>query len=58
MVDQLDLGDYHLFHATRADLLVRLRRPDEAAAAYDAALALVSNPAEERFLAERRAELR
>lgn len=56
-VDQLDLGEYHLFHATRADLLVRLGRCDEAAVAYDAAIALAANPAEARFLAERRAAL-
>lgn len=53
-VDSLDLGGYHLFHATRADLLRRLGRHDEAAAAYDAALALVGNAAERRFLEERR----
>jgi RNA polymerase sigma-70 factor (ECF subfamily) len=57
VVDQLDLADYHLFHATRADLLVRLGRGDEAARAYDAAIGLVTNPAEARFLAERRAGL-
>ena len=56
-VDRLALGDYHLFHATRADLLVRLDRTAEAADAYDAALALATNPAERRFLAERRAAL-
>ena len=56
-VDDLDLDDFHLFHATRADLLVRLDRPGEAAAAYDRALELVSNDAERRFLAERRAGL-
>ena len=56
-VDELDLDDFHLFHATRADLLVRLDRPGDAAAAYDRALELVSNDAERRFLAERRAGL-
>ena len=45
------------FHATRADLLRRLGRHDEAAAAYDAALALVGNAAERRFLEERRRSL-
>ena len=49
-VDELDLDGYHLFHATRADLLRRLGRDDEAAAAYDAALALVANAAERPFL--------
>ena len=53
-VDQLDLPGYHLFHATRADLLRRLGRDREAAAAYDEALALVTNAAERRFLEERR----
>ncbi len=49
-VDQLDLDRYHLFHATRADLLVRLGRPQEAAAAYDAALDRTANQAERDFL--------
>ncbi|CAN5521012.1 RNA polymerase sigma factor [soil metagenome] len=49
-VDQLDLGGYHLFHATRADLLARLDRPGDAADAYRAALELVSNSAERQFL--------
>ena len=56
-VDALDLDGYHLFHATRADLLRRLGRPDEAADAYDAALALAANGAERRFLSERRRSL-
>jgi len=56
-VDTLDLGDYHLFHATRADLLRRLGRPEAAADAYDAALALTANTAERRFLQERRESL-
>jgi RNA polymerase sigma-70 factor (ECF subfamily) len=56
-VDSLDLDGYHLFHATRADLLRRLARHDEAADAYEAALALVSNAAERRFLDGRRQSL-
>jgi RNA polymerase sigma-70 factor (ECF subfamily) len=56
-VDSLDLDGYHLFHATRADLLRRLGRHDQAADAYEAALALVSNAAERRFLQERRRSL-
>jgi RNA polymerase sigma-70 factor, ECF subfamily len=56
-VDELDLDGFHLFHATRADLLVRLGRPGEAADAYDRALDLVANDAERRFLQERRAGL-
>jgi len=57
VVDSLDLDGYHLFHATRADLLRRLTRHDEAADAYEAALALVSNAAERRFLEGRRQSL-
>jgi RNA polymerase sigma-70 factor, ECF subfamily len=53
-VDALDLAGYHLFHATRADFLRRLGQPAEAVAAYDAALELVTNAAERRFLEERR----
>ncbi len=56
-VDTLDLAGYHLFHATRADLLRRLDRRFEAAVAYDAALALVANEAERRFLEDRRQAL-
>ena len=54
LVDQLGLGDYHLFHATRADLLRRLGRPDDARAAYDAAIAHAANRAERSFLQQRR----
>ncbi len=56
-VDSLDLGGYHLFHATRADLLRRLGRHGDAVEAYDAALALVANAAERRFLEQRRRSL-
>ena len=56
-VDQLDLGGYHLCHATRADLLRRLGRENDAVAAYDEALALVENDTERRFLEERRRSL-
>ncbi|HEY7596862.1 MAG TPA: DUF6596 domain-containing protein [Actinophytocola sp.] len=44
---------YHLLHATRADLLHRLGRPGEAAAAYRRAHELAANPADRRFLAGR-----
>jgi RNA polymerase sigma-70 factor (ECF subfamily) len=57
VVDALDLGGYHLFHATRADLLRRLGRQADAADAYDAALALVGNDAERNFLERRRRSL-
>jgi RNA polymerase sigma-70 factor (ECF subfamily) len=56
-VDTLDLTGYHLFHATRADLLRRLGRAAEAAAAYDQALDLAQNAAERRFLENRRRSL-
>ncbi len=58
LVDTLALDGYHLFHATRADLLERLGRSREAAAAYEAALSRTTNAAEQRFLADRRARLR
>ena len=51
LVDRLD--GYHLFHATRAQLLTRLGRDDEAAAANARALALTTNEAERRLLATR-----
>jgi RNA polymerase sigma-70 factor (ECF subfamily) len=59
LIDALagDLESYHLFHAARADLLRRLERGDEAAAAYRRALELVTNPAERDFLQGRLAEL-
>ena len=56
-VDRLDLDAYHLFHATRADLLRGLGRRTEAVEAYDTALALTGNAAERRFLEERRRTL-
>ena len=54
VVDGLGLDDYHLFHATRADLLRRLGRDDDAAAAYDAALARTDNAAEQALLRHKR----
>jgi RNA polymerase sigma-70 factor (ECF subfamily) len=57
VVEQLALGEYYLFHAIRADLLRRLARDDEAAAAYDAAIARTSNQAERDFLGRARAGL-
>ena len=56
-IEDLPLQKYHPFHATRADLLRRLDRPAEAAAAYDRALALATNPAERAFLERRRADI-
>ena len=51
------LDGYHLFHATRADLLRRLGRMAEAADAYRAALARAENEAERRFISKRLAEV-
>jgi RNA polymerase sigma-70 factor (ECF subfamily) len=50
LVDELDLDSYHPFHATRADLLRRLGRHREAAAAYERAAALAPTDAERDFL--------
>jgi RNA polymerase sigma-70 factor (ECF subfamily) len=47
------LDGYHLFHATRAELLTRLGRDDEAAAANARALSLTTNDAERGLLATR-----
>jgi RNA polymerase sigma-70 factor (ECF subfamily) len=52
-----DLDGYHLFHATRADLLRRLGRTTDAATAYTRAIALASNDAERRFLERRLREV-
>jgi RNA polymerase sigma-70 factor (ECF subfamily) len=57
LVDALDLGHYHLFHAIRADLLSRLGRDADAAQAYDAAIAAVTNSAERTFLERARRAL-
>ena len=56
-VDGLDLEGYHLFHSTRADLLGRLGRYDDAREAYDRALALTTNAAEHALLGQKRAAL-
>jgi RNA polymerase sigma-70 factor (ECF subfamily) len=52
-----ELGEYHLFHAARADLLRRLGKTKPAIAAYRSALALVGSEPERRFLQRRLAEL-
>jgi RNA polymerase sigma-70 factor (ECF subfamily) len=54
LIDRIDgLDRYHLLHAVRADLLRRLGRTSEAAAAYRRAHELAANPADRRFLAGR-----
>jgi RNA polymerase sigma-70 factor, ECF subfamily len=57
LVERLELDRYHYLHATRAELLRRLGRVEDARAAYDRALALVHSDAERRFLERRLAEL-
>jgi RNA polymerase sigma-70 factor (ECF subfamily) len=59
LVDALadDLDGYHLFHSTRADLLRRLDRREDAAEAYRRALDLATNPSERSFLERRLAEV-
>jgi RNA polymerase sigma-70 factor (ECF subfamily) len=57
LVDRLPLEVYHLFHATRADLLRRLNRPDEARDAYRRALELTDSEPERRYLESRLAEV-
>ncbi|MGH9277012.1 MAG: RNA polymerase sigma factor [Acidimicrobiales bacterium] len=54
LVDELPLDGYHLFHATRGDLLERLGRTADAVAAYGAALERTSNAAERELLERRR----
>jgi RNA polymerase sigma-70 factor, ECF subfamily len=49
------LGENHLLPAAKADLLHRLGRDDEAAAAYDKAIALAANDVERKYLVSRRA---
>ncbi len=60
IIDSLDaseLESYHLFHATRADLLRRASEFEEAAKSYARALALVTNESERRFLERRLREV-
>jgi RNA polymerase sigma-70 factor (ECF subfamily) len=57
LVDRLDLDHYHYLHATRAELLRRLDRLDDARSAYRRALELVHSHAERRFLERRLEEL-
>jgi RNA polymerase sigma-70 factor (ECF subfamily) len=50
VVETLDLRDYYLFHAVRAELLSRVSRNEDARSAFDAAIALTTNPAERTFM--------
>ena len=59
LIEELeDLDEFHPFHAARADLLRRAGRREEAAAAYERAIALCANAVERRYLERRLAELR
>jgi RNA polymerase sigma-70 factor, ECF subfamily len=57
LVDRLDLDGYQYFHSTRADLLRRLGRAEEARTEYERALALAHTEPERRFLKRRLAEV-
>jgi len=58
LLDEISgLGDYHLYHAARGDLLRRLDRREDAACAYRTAITLTTNEAERRFLARRLSEV-
>ena len=57
LVSELGLDSYHLYHSTRADLLRRLGRRDDAIAAYNAAIVRTANRAEQSFLQHRRDSL-
>jgi RNA polymerase sigma-70 factor (ECF subfamily) len=57
LIENLELDHYHYLHATRAELLRRLDRVEDARAAYARALELVHSDAERRFLEQRLAEL-
>ncbi|TQJ22250.1 RNA polymerase sigma-70 factor (ECF subfamily) [Micromonospora sp. A202] len=56
-LEDVDLPGYHRLPATRAELLARLGRDDEARAAYDQAVALATNETERAYLRTRRTAL-
>jgi RNA polymerase sigma-70 factor (ECF subfamily) len=58
ILDAVDLDDYRYLHSTRAALLRRLGRDDEARVAYERALELTDGGPEQRYLAMRVSELR
>jgi RNA polymerase sigma-70 factor, ECF subfamily len=57
LLDHLELDDYRYYHSTRAEVLRRLGRDDEARAAYARALELTHPGPEQRFLETRVAEI-
>jgi RNA polymerase sigma-70 factor, ECF subfamily len=50
ILDRLDLDDYHLLHAARADMLAKLGRAAEAVSEYERAIGLTQNEVERAFL--------
>jgi len=58
LLHEMDLPRYHLYHATRAELLRRTAENEAADEAYGKALDLVTNEVERRFLEERRGLLK
>jgi RNA polymerase sigma-70 factor (ECF subfamily) len=57
LVDRLDLDRYQYYHSTRAELLRRLGRSDEARTEYERALELADSEPERRFLQRRVVEV-
>lgn len=57
LVDSLDLGDYRYLHSTRAELLRRLGRTDEARQEFEHALRLSVSSPERQFLSRRLSNL-
>jgi len=57
IVERLELDDYQYLHSTRAELLRRLGRSQEARTSYERALSLASSEPERRFLQRRLGEL-
>lgn len=57
IIAELDLDNYHLFHAARGDLLQRLDRLDDAAEAFDRSIGLATNEIERDLLRKRRNDL-
>jgi len=57
LVDRLDLDGYQYFHSTRADLLRRLGRAEEARPEYERAIELAHTEPERRFLERRLADV-
>ena len=58
LAESSELGDYHLLHSARADLLRRSGSTEQATEAYAKALAMVTNESERRYLERRLREMR